>query len=122
MTYPAVTRFATKEPTVCAVCRRRAVWLGYAPKQGGPIMWLCDHKHCHEVSRKVYKMPGEYLDAYEVGAADEAFNAAGAYLVEIGTTDLSHLTEPQIGELNRRYVRAYEDALRRKILSGEAPF
>ena len=76
----AVSRFATEEPTACAVCRRHAVWLGYGPpkRERPPVIWLCDDNGCHAAAKKVYAMPNEMLDAYEIGAALEAGAEAGA--------------------------------------------
>ena len=87
----AVSRFATKEPTACAVCRRHAVWLGYgSPKlERPPVIWLCDDNGCHAAAKKVYAMPKEMLDAYEIGSALEAGAEAGAYLEEISKTDIA---------------------------------
>lgn len=121
MTY-AQRRFATKEPTCCAVCRRHAIWLGYSPKQNDSIIWLCANSECHELGKQIYKMPVETLDAYEIGAAREAIDVAGPYLDEIGTTDLAALDHQQMGEFLRRFIVGYEQSMRRKILEGEAPF
>ncbi len=113
-------RFATKEPTLCAVCRRHAWWLGYPVKP--PIIWLCDDNGCHAAAKQVYVMTQPILDAYEIGAVLEAGNEAGEYLEEIGITDLAQLDAGQWREFLRRLVVGYEHALRRKILNNEAPF
>jgi hypothetical protein len=118
----ATSRFATKQPTVCAVCRRRAVWLGYAPNHRGPIVWLCDDNGCHAAARKVYRMPPSMLDAYEIGAALEAGADAGAYLEEIGKTDLARLTGDEWREFLHRLYVGFEVVMRRKILGDEPPF
>src|SRR5262249_20001667 len=88
-----VSRFATEEPTACAVCRRHAVWLGYGPpkRERPPVIWLCDDNACHAAAKKVYAMPKEMLDAYEIGAALEAGAEGGAYLEEISKTDIATL-------------------------------
>lgn len=117
-----VTRFGTTDPTVCAVCRRRATGLGYAPKQSQRIIWLCDNHDCHSLGAKVYKMPDKYLDAYENGARIEATDAAGSFLAEIGNFDMSKLSEPELAEFGRRFIVTFEHSLRNKIMSGEAPF
>jgi Family of unknown function (DUF6511) len=117
-----LSRFATKEPTLCAVCRRHAVWLGYAPKHRGAMIWLCDDNRCHAAARKVYGMSNGTLDAYELGAALEAGSDAGAYLDEVGQTDMASLTRDQWLEFLRRIVTGYEHALRRMILDNEPPF
>jgi hypothetical protein len=118
----AIARFATPEPTVCAVCHRRAVWLGYAPNHKGPVIWLCDDSGCHAAGRKVFRMPPATLDAYEIGAALEAGTEAGTYLEEVGTTDLAQLSPDQWREFLHRLFVGFEQIMRRKILSGEAPF
>jgi Family of unknown function (DUF6511) len=67
-------------------------------------------------------MPKEMLDTYEIGAALEAGAHAGAYLEEIGKTDLTRLSSDEWREFLRRLLASYEHALRRKILNGEPPF
>jgi hypothetical protein len=115
-------RFATKEPTACAVCHRHAVWLGYYLRHRGPVIWLCDNNDCHAAAKKVYAMPQPTLDAYEIGAVLEAGATAGDYLEEIGRTDLATLTPDQWREFLRRIVVGFEQTMRRKILNNEAPF
>jgi hypothetical protein len=115
-------RFATKEPTLCAVCRRHAVWIGYHAGGQSPVIWLCDDSNCHATAKKVYAMPQRIMDAYEIGAALEAGAIAGGYLEEIGTTDLAALSPEQWREFLRRFVIGFEQAIRRKILENEAPF
>ena len=115
-------RFATKEPTACAVCHRHAVWLGYCHHQHPPVIWLCDDSGCHAAAKKVYDMPQQILDAYEIGAVLEAGATAGSYLEEIGVTDLAVLTPEQWREFLRRIVVGFEQTIRRKILNNEAPF
>jgi Family of unknown function (DUF6511) len=117
-----IARFATKQPTVCAVCRRRAMWIGFAPYRRSPIAWLCDDDGCHRAARKAYTMPDVLLDAHELGAAFEAGATAAEYLEEVGTTDLAELSEAQWREFLRRLVVGFEQVLRRKILDNEAPF
>jgi len=116
------SRFSTKQPTLCAVCRRHAVWLGYHTGWRSPVIWLCDDNGCHAAAKMVYAMPPKILDAYEIGAALEAGETAGAYLEEIGKTDLAALTAQEWSEFLRRIIRGYERALRRMILQNEAPF
>jgi len=115
-------RFATKEPTLCAVCRRHAVWIGYHAGGQSPVIWLCDDSNCHATAKKIYAMPQGKLDAYEIGAALEAGAIAGGYLEEIGTTDLAALSPEQWREFLRRFVTGFEQAMRRKILENEPPF
>jgi Family of unknown function (DUF6511) len=123
----SICRFATKEPTVCMVCRRRAMWVGYAPMTKSltlrsPPMWLCGETECSRAAESVYTMPSAILDAYEIGAALEAGAEAGKYLEEVGTSDLAKLESQQWSEFLRRVITGYEHALRRKILTNEPPF
>jgi hypothetical protein len=117
-----VARFATKQPTMCAVCHRRAMWLGFAPYNRSPIVWLCDDNGCHRAARNAYSMPDQLLDALELGAAFEAGALAAEYLEQVGTTDLAQLSEVQWCEFLRRLVVGFEQVLRRKILDNEPPF
>src|SRR5262249_53450284 len=99
------------------------VWLGYAPKPNRTeIIWLCDDTGCHRAARQVYAMPSPVLDGYEIGAVLEAGDLAGAYLDEIGKSDLAVLTAGEWREFLSRLLVGYERALRRKILNNEAPF
>ena len=115
-----LSRFATKEPTICVVCRRHAVWLGY-PATARPF-WLCDDGSCHKAAKEIYKMPSSILDAYEIGSALEAGKLAGAYLDEIAKTDLAALSGDEWREFLRRIIVGFEQIIRRKILENEAPF
>ena len=118
-----IARFATREPTVCAVCRRHAMWVGYTPKpRVTGVIWLCDDNGCHAAARKVYAMPETVLDAYELGAMLEAGNIAGSYLKEIGNTDIAKLGRDEWREFLRRLLTGYERALRRKIFHDEPAF
>jgi Family of unknown function (DUF6511) len=113
-------RFATAQPTACAVCRRHAVWLGFRPsKYRLPIIWLCDDEYCHAAAVRVYAMPKKMLDAHELGAMLEAGEIAGEYLEELGTTDLAKLSPDQWREFLRQLLTSYEHILRRKVLNGE---
>jgi hypothetical protein len=67
-------------------------------------------------------MPQPRLDAYEIGAALEAGNEAGAFLDEIGKTDMATLDGDEWREFLRRVIVGFENSMRRKILTGEAPF
>lgn len=114
-------RFATPEPTICAVCRRHAVWIGYSPNNQPPI-WLCGATECSSLAERVYSMKSHILDAYEHGARIEAGQYAGAYLDECGTADLAELPPDQWDEFCTRFILAYEKAMIRKIQGNEPPF
>jgi hypothetical protein len=113
--------FATRVPTTCVVCRRHAVWLGYAPpgQDRAPIIWLCDDEYCHAAAATVYVMPKDILDAHELGAMLEAGGLAAEYLEKLGTTDIAKLGTDDWREFLRRLLTGYEHILRRKILNDE---
>lgn len=113
-------RFATKQPTACAVCRRHAVWLGFCPPRCRlPTIWLCDDEYCHAAAARVYAMPRKILDAHELGAMLEAGGIAANYLEELGTTDLAKLGGDEWREFLCQLLTGYEHILRRKILNNE---
>ena len=66
------------------------------------MIWLCDDNGCHAAAKKVYAMPKEMLDAYEIGSALEAGADAGAYLEGIGKTDIATLDAGEWREFFRR--------------------
>jgi len=111
-------RFATRVPTVCAVCRRHAVWLGYAsPRQDrAPVIWLCDDEYCHAAAARIYTMPSSKLDAHEAAAMLEAGALAADYLESLNQTDLAKLNPEQWREFLHRLLAGYEHVLRRELL------
>jgi hypothetical protein len=117
-------RRATPIPTFCAVCRRHAVALGYAPprQHRAPLIWLCDDEYCHAAAARTYAMPGPMLDAHELAAMLEAGGIAAEYLEQLGITDIAKLDPDTWREFLRRLLTGYEHVLRRKILSDEPTF
>ncbi|MDR7037431.1 hypothetical protein J2X36_002178 [Methylobacterium sp. BE186] len=119
----AVSRIkGDREPVICGVCRRRAIGLGWAGRQGHPVMWLCDSPVCGTLARSVYEMPKVALDRFEQAARDEAGDMAGAYLESIGKTDLARLTEEEWKTFLHQVLVGFEASLRRRFLENAAPF
>jgi hypothetical protein len=119
-----IARLHTKTPTTCAVCRRRAVWLGYAPvgkhlNPLGPVIWLCQHSHCHGAAKVLYTMSNQQFDIIEQAAALEAGAEAARYLESCGTTDLSHLRDDEWREFLRRLMTGFSVAVRRRVLETQ---
>jgi hypothetical protein len=54
--------------------------------------------------------------------ARSRYRLAGAYLDEIGKTDIAMLSGDEWREFLRRIIVGFEQAMRRKILENEAPF
>ena len=67
-------------------------------------------------------MPTSMPNAYEIGSALEAAADAGAFLEEIGKTDLKLLDDGEWREFLRRLYVGFEHVMRRKILGEEPPF
>jgi hypothetical protein len=120
----AIVRYMTKVPTACAVCRRRAWWIGYTPRPHAmrSIVWLCNRNQCHSLARRFYAMSAEQFDEYELGAMLEAGGSAGSYLDEIGKSDLKLLSREEWREFLFRMLTGYEQALRQKLTNNEPPF
>ena len=120
----AIVRYMTKVPTACAVCRRHAWWIGYAPQphRMHNVVWLCNRNQCHTLARRFYAMSAEQFDEYELGAMLEAGRSAGGYLDEIGKTDLQLLSREEWREFLFRLLTGYEQTLRRKLTNDESPF
>jgi len=106
---------------LCGVCRRRAVGIGYAPDAEKPVLWLCDDPECIATAQKSYAMKQENFTRLESLAAGKGGAAGGAYLDQIGKTDLASLTAEEWHEFCRRVVAGYRVALATD-LKDEIPF
>ena len=118
----SLRRFATKEPTLCAVCRRRAWQLCYAPRQNAPMLWLCDDIECIKLGKVVYHMAQKDIDLFELSSKKDAGNDGGAYLEELGVWFNRDVTPEQWDEFINRIIEGYQKHLRNKLLSHAAPF
>jgi hypothetical protein len=110
-----------REIALCAVCRAHAGAHGYGFRNQ-PHIGACDDPRCIALLPKVYAMPKNELDAYEVKAIAEGGDVAGSYLDEVGAYDLRTMKLEQWNEFCKRLVTGSQDALRRMIEQGEAPF
>ena len=111
-------------PIVCGVCRRRASGIGFAP--GGykppPVLWLCDDPRCHRLGKTAYQMPECKMDEFESRARFAAGQDAGAYLDEIGKTDLETLSEREWLLFIDKVILGFEQSLREQLTKSAAPF
>jgi hypothetical protein len=110
------------EPVCCGVCKRLAHGIGYAPKQGKPVLWLCTNTDCISLGETVFKMAPKTLSAHELMALDEAGEVAGAYLESIGKFDLAQLSQTEWIEFLRTVLNSYGDKMRARLLNHVAPF
>lgn len=110
----------------CDVCLRRHHNLGYAPSEKHPVKWTC--KPCLRAAedpilvKKVYHMPRKKLDEFEERALAAGGDNAGAYLDEIGKTDLAVLEAEEWEEFCARLLVGYANAMREMMKNDTAPF
>ena len=110
------------EPVCCGVCRRLAHGIGYAPKQGKPVLWLCTNADCISLGGTVFNMAPKTLSAHELMALDEAGEVAGAYLESIDKFDLTQLSQTEWIEFLRTVLNSYGEKMRARLLNHIAPF
>lgn len=103
-------------PDVCYCCTRHATGVGI----GNPNnpQWLC--KECivaiDDLSR--IKRPS----AYEMMARKGGVEAAGAFLSDLGKTDLAEFEEEEAEMLVGKIWKGCADELRRLVRDGAVPF
>lgn len=121
----ALTQYLTSDPSsggVCFCCRRRDSGIGYL-KNGRPlkIIWSCDD-HITLV-RKALAMPQSVFDVYEQRAVEKAGMEAGAFLDQIGKTDLAALTAEEWSSFCKTMITSFGENLAHRLATHEeAPF
>ncbi|RVO41348.1 hypothetical protein CN093_08780 [Sinorhizobium meliloti] len=118
MTKPATpftpTVDADGTPTVCRCCGRHAIGIGRGTKADPGF--LC--RKCITIVEDLSKM--DRLDVYELAALDAGVDAVGAYLSEIGKTDLAECDELDARMIVKAAWLGCAEGLRRAL--NEAPF
>jgi hypothetical protein len=104
----------------CFICSRRHDNLAYGERYQ-PLKWLCWPCLTTVNAKKAYHMTKRQLDQYERQALEDGGNAGGAYLDEIGKTDLAELTELEWATFWRTGFVAYSESMR-EIVSKEIPY
>lgn len=112
-------------PESCFICRRRAAGIGVSRRGNfrnlSTFGWLCEE--CGTaLARKAYDMPDKEFDVFEQRAAVNAGSAAGAYLDQIGKTDLAQLSEAEWSVFCITMIRSFGEAIRAEVASGKPPF
>lgn len=107
----------------CAICKRRHANIGWASHERAPIKWEC--KEClslpiEQVTR-FHSMARKALDRFEQQALEEGGNAGGAYLDELGKTDLASLEPYEWSHFLGVVLKGYADSMR-EIVSREVPY
>lgn len=110
------------EPICCGVCRREATGIGYAPKLGKPVVWLCEEPECISLGKAIFHMVPKTLTATEALALQDAGADAGAYLERLGKFNLSELTEQEWTKFLTTILNAYGENMRKRVLEAIAPF
>lgn len=106
----------THEPAECFVCQRRATGLGVGDIRNPK--WLC--QECSTIAEQIRST--KRLDMYEVNALGDAMNDVGAYLSEIGKTNLADFEDIEARELVKRAVLGFGRSIRKQIREHRAPF
>lgn len=110
----------------CAVCLRRHNNIGWSPSDRHPVKWTC--KPCLRAAedpilvQRVYQMPRKRLDEFEERAIIAGGEEAGAYLDELGKTDLATLHPDEWQEFGARWLVGYANAMRDMVANHAAPF
>lgn len=118
---------ATQWNVCCGVCARHAEGIGlatgpYDSPKSRILCWICDDPECAVAAKALTKMPRFEIDNYEKQALREGGDKAGAYLDEIGETDLAKLQVDQWEEFCRRMLAGYGEAMKRQLLTHQPPF
>lgn len=104
----------------CAVCNRASVGFAFsAPGTGAPPVFFCS-MCCSEVWMVAHRKKIE-LTRDETAAALAGGKAAGAWLDELGRTDMGQLSRPEWAEFCKRLTRGYLEALQRQA-DAQVPF
>jgi len=107
-----------QEEAVCAVCARHATGWGYGDYsrfKKPRILWLCDDPECITIAKATYEMKQDEFTRIESLAAGKGGQEAGAFLEQIGKTDLAKLTQAEWFEFCRRLIAGYRKALKQGL-------
>ena len=100
-------------PYPCAVCNRANAGFAFsAPGAQVPPVFFCS-MHCSEVWMVAHRKK-IVLTRDETTAALAGGKAAGAYLEQMGRTDLGQLSRIEWAEFCERLTRGYIEALQRR--------
>lgn len=109
---------------LCAVCRRPAIGLAWAPKRIKSITqiaWVCDDPECIAIAKDSYEMRQLEFNRVDAMATVDAGAALEAYCEKIGKSDLRELTADEWDHALKTTIGSYRAALKGR-LKNEAPF
>ena len=106
-------------PQPCFICRRRDD--GCALLKGREIRWYC--AECGTaLAKRANRMMPRAFDLVEQRAMQEAGDQAGAYLDELGKTDLAQLDPNEWNVFLITIIRKFGEAMRREVAAETPPF
>jgi hypothetical protein len=104
----------------CAVCNRAGAGFAFsAPRTQASTTFFCS-MHCSEVWMVAHRRKIE-LTRDETTAALAGGKAAGAFLDQLGRTDMAQLSRVEWAEFCERLTRGYLDELQRQA-DAQVPF
>jgi Family of unknown function (DUF6511) len=111
-------RAVVTPPYPCAVCRRASMGFAFSAPGAHPASF-CSMR-CSEVWMVAHRKKIE-LTRNEAAAALAGGKAAGAYLEQLGRTDMAQLSRAEWAEFCERLARAYLEALQHQA-DAQVPF
>ena len=116
----AAPRAVVSPPYPCAVCSRASAGFAFnAPEAQVPPAFFCSMR-CSEVWMVAHRK-GIELARDEAAAALAGGQAAGAFLEELGQTDMAQLSREQWAAFCERLTRGYLEALQAQA-DAQVPF
>ncbi len=106
---------------LCCVCRGRDA--GLAVKSSGRLRWVCSDADCLDIAIRSENVSATEFDKLEAEAAIVGGgDAMGAFLDEIGVTDMASLSPEQWAEMCKRGAAGYRQRLKKLVDDGAIPF
>lgn len=119
---PPKPRLNLNDPADCWACKRMSDGLGLGPpdhdKWNKNPRWVC--ADCVAIGKELRTV--RKLDPYEKTARADAVEKVGAFLGEIGKTDLGDFTEEEALDLVTAVIHEFGESLRRQVAELRAPF
>jgi hypothetical protein len=101
----------------CHVCQRHAIGVGVQDSPRDAVRWLC--RECADIAMHIRS--AKRMDPYELQALDGGVDAVGAYLKQLGKTDLAEMDELEARMLVKVAWQGSGDRLRKALREG-TPF
>jgi len=106
---------------ICAVCARQEAGLGVkvnADSRRSDTLWVCDDPQCLQLAKVTKNMRQDEFNRAEKQAVSKGGMQAGAFLEQIGKTDMARLNKAEWEEFCRRLVAEYRKALKEELGGG----